>query len=142
MIPVDMLHLDHGKPDAEYGDCMRACVASLFELPPEDVPHFCSKDYVNTWVQCVNEWASKRGYFFTQIETIPLWSLTRNLGDIYLMAGGKSPRGDWGHWVINKLSRDGSHLFHDPHPSRAGLVGEPEDYGVFIRLDNILRLGK
>lgn len=28
-------------PPASYGDCFRVCVASVLDLPAEDVPHFC-----------------------------------------------------------------------------------------------------
>ena len=30
----------HEPENGKYGDCVRACVASLLELEPEDVPHF------------------------------------------------------------------------------------------------------
>jgi len=36
MIPV----LCSTSPDYPYGDCLRACVASVLELPSKDVPHF------------------------------------------------------------------------------------------------------
>lgn len=43
MIPIDMIHLDHGLVDAENGDCMRACMVFLLER--HDVPHFCCKPH-------------------------------------------------------------------------------------------------
>jgi hypothetical protein len=40
MMPVEMI-VDHCPEEGRYGDCFRACVASLMELPAEAVPHFC-----------------------------------------------------------------------------------------------------
>lgn len=50
-----------------------------------------------------------------------------------VMARSKSPRGNWGYWVIVELSRDGYKLIHDTHPSRDGLIGEPEDWGILVK---------
>lgn len=34
----------HEPENGKYGDCVRACIASLLELPAEDVPHFYEDD--------------------------------------------------------------------------------------------------
>lgn len=39
MIPVNC-RIAHEPENGKYGDCVRACVASLMELEPEKVPHF------------------------------------------------------------------------------------------------------
>lgn len=39
MIPVQCM-VKHDPENGKYGDCLRACVASLLELPSENVPHF------------------------------------------------------------------------------------------------------
>lgn len=38
MIPVHC-RVKHDPPNS-YGDCLRACIASLLEMEPDDVPHF------------------------------------------------------------------------------------------------------
>lgn len=39
MIPV-VCQVKHDPEAGTYGDCMRACVASIMELTPDQVPHF------------------------------------------------------------------------------------------------------
>lgn len=41
MTPVESLIKDHNPAEGRYGDCFRACIASLLDLPAEEVPHFC-----------------------------------------------------------------------------------------------------
>lgn len=31
------------EPPSSYGDCLRACIATIMDLPPEQVPHFADK---------------------------------------------------------------------------------------------------
>lgn len=51
----------HNPPES-YGDCIRACVASLLSLSHEDVPHFfhdgCSGEAA---IRRIREWAGPRG---------------------------------------------------------------------------------
>lgn len=42
MTPV-ICQIKHDPPQS-YGDCIRACIASLCDLPPQDVPHFGDHD--------------------------------------------------------------------------------------------------
>ncbi len=134
MTPVDMLHLEHGQPGATPGDCFRCCVASLLDLPASEVPHFCDwpSPSIN-WVPRLAAWLAPRGLLYLPLDGIPDCWLAGDRRPL-VIAGGKSPRGEWGHNVVGELSRAGYRLVHDPHPSRAGLVGEPEDYGLFLRL--------
>ncbi len=43
MIPL-MQRNHHDPANGIYGDCHRAAIASLLELPMDDVPHFCDAD--------------------------------------------------------------------------------------------------
>lgn len=40
MKPVNMISR-HDPDNGSWGDCTRCCVASIFDLPAEAVPHFC-----------------------------------------------------------------------------------------------------
>lgn len=101
---------DPENPDVAYGNCLQACVASLFELEIDEVPRFEG---------------SKQFFDLTR------WLRTRNVGvswmqEIrYFMApyirSGKSPRGNWHHAVIYDMNN----LLHDPHPDGTGI--EPEE---------------
>lgn len=134
MIPVDMIHLKHGQPDAICGDCFRACIASMLEMPSRAVPHFMSIAEKNgtNWVDLLQKFLASRALFYIQVDDVPPWLLTNNVPPLVVTAGGKSPRGDWEHAVVGELSRDGFKMTHDPHPSRDGILGEPMDYGMFL----------
>lgn len=137
MTPVDQLHLHSDEPDAEFGDCFRACVATLLDLPALEVPHFCRRpDPAVQWLKRTQDWLARRGLLYVEVNAVP-WAYLQRPRRPLVIAGGKSPRGAFGHNVVGEISRDGFRLVHDPHPSRAGLVGEPEDYGIFMRLDEL-----
>jgi hypothetical protein len=134
MKPVDMLHLDHGNPGAEYGDCLRCCVASILDLPAASVPHFAGlPDPTVNWTGRLQNFLSARGQYYIEVTDIP-YCWRRKWIRPLVIAGGASPRGKWGHCVVGELSREGYRMIHDPHPSRAGLVGDPEDYGIICTL--------
>ena len=40
------------------GNCFQACVASLLDLPLDDVPHFCD---CNSWPMNFHRWLEDRG---------------------------------------------------------------------------------
>lgn len=110
------------------GDCMRACLASLLELPMEEVPHLRAIQMdTGTWFGAFTTFLKKHGYefqgtfYFNPYRPDGQWSelAKRSLGvDGFFMAGGPSPRGAvGGHAVIiDSLGQ----IVHDPHPSRAG----------------------
>jgi len=89
--------------DESRGDCMRACVASILELDPKDVPHF-AEDWPRSWFA----WERARSLFLMTHDKAPAG---------YSIANGDGPRGVK-HSVIHL---DGK-MVHDPHPSRAGLL--------------------
>jgi hypothetical protein len=113
------------------GNCFATCIAALIGVPVEDVPNFCLED---TWFSDAVNWLFKRGwgtaYFYgddTKGQVPPGACLYSVLPYI---ATGPSPRGDFLHSVIE---RDGK-LFHDPHPSDAGLAGPARDYILIFPL--------
>lgn len=58
MIPVMQEVVGDGKEGRPIGDCLRACVASIFELPIEDVPHFAAAP---SWFGAMHEWLRPMG---------------------------------------------------------------------------------
>ncbi len=105
-------------------DCVRACAASLLELPLEEVPHFVAIGG-SSWRFHFIQWLAQRGFGFLEI---PFERLGRDsiawYGGHYIVSGTspRQPGGPMQHAVVFK---DYS-LAHDPHPSRAGLIGEPK----------------
>lgn len=111
------------------GNCVAACVASALGLRLEQVPNFVEwgralGDVVPSMQAAPEEcsgqawWAMMLGFFAGQ----GVWPITLDTiaaaepGEVVFVSG-KSPRGVM-HQV---LYRDGV-LWHDPHPSRAGVV--------------------
>ncbi len=124
MIPVDQTILatkPNGDNDDDVpGDCYRACIASWLELPIDEVPHFILKE---TWWDDVVAFVRERLPGKTiQNYAPPLFPAYRgDNDDMYAIAVGPSPRGDFMHAVLVHAAT--GELAHDPHPSRAGLAG-------------------
>ena len=93
------------------GDCVRAALASLLELPIDEVPHFLEMgETPELWEIEFLEWLEERG--------ITVWREEGHYAfEGYYLASGPAERGV-SHMVVY---RNGS-LAHDPHPSRTGLT--------------------
>lgn len=115
------------------GNCVAACIATLLELPLSEVPHFI--EFGITWgdsedVKSVSAgnawWAMMLGFLAGKglwVEQLP--DVDSGLPRERLLVAGMSPRGVM-HQVIY---RDGV-LWHDPHPSRGGVLDVREVLAV------------
>lgn len=114
------------------GNCYQVCVACILDLPVEEVPHFYGEtddiDLANANIvkylaaqgcyQIYMDWGYFMGLYQKQLIRLPEGNL--------VILGGKSPRGDFEHAVLGTVNPDGTYtIVHDPHPTDAGLVGEP-----------------
>ena len=102
---------------------MAAAVASVLELDLDDVPNFAAVEG-DGWWRSFTDWLAARGWGVIVLEGHYRWAglaLTR----------GKSPRGTYNHLVVTRAGE----LVHDPHPSGAGLDGNPIDHWVLVPLD-------
>lgn len=124
MKPVDQTRF--GYPG---GNCFAACMASVFEIPLEATPDLAEQDWSNDskWWQLWIDWLAERNCALLLTKPGEGWPHPKG----YALAGGKSPRGDFDHSVV---VLDGK-LVHDPHPSRAGVVGPFTDFTLFYPLD-------
>lgn len=122
MIPVYQTVTNHDPARGFYGDCARACVASIFELKLEDVPHFCEYDngdgaqYLNN----LRSWLRPRGMvplFFSvpedHYEQTCADLVTAEM-DAYHLLGGRA--GEMQHVVVAQQGR----RVHDPYPHPYG----------------------
>jgi hypothetical protein len=118
-----ILH-DPDKPDV-MGNCWQTCIASLLNIPLDEVPHFVQE---NDTYDAVNEatraWARERG-----LELLHLDRSYLKGSPMLCILEGRSPRGV-AHVVIGR----GDETIHDPHPSRDGLSWADAAY-VFVPLD-------
>lgn len=119
MILYDMLVMSD-KNLGTKGDCMRACVATLTQTPPETMPHFVGDPDEPNWVFGLNKWLAQRGLFYVQAPHQRMFWHSR-AGDVYHLLVGKTIRGTQ-HAAVAKNGE----ILHDPHPSRAGFVDAGE----------------
>lgn len=125
---------------ATVGNCYPACFATAMGLELSQVPHFYALDPDDTAAANlrVRTWLVTHGlglaYFYWNDVRAALSAWRYNIGDAVAIFSGKSPRGDYSHAVLGRLTDDGWALVHDPHPSGAGIDGEPESVEIFLRL--------
>lgn len=109
MIPVDQTDTS-----STTGDCLRASVASLFELPIEDVPNFSllsDTEWFKALLDFGNRHAPDSHNFTLRPRKFPVDDTDYG----HVIGCGPSPRGDWWHAVI--LDSETGELVHDPHPT-------------------------
>jgi hypothetical protein len=121
-----MKPVDQTKFGMPAGNCLAACVASVLEMPLADVPAFdgTSRPDDNWWLE-FQDWLHARGMFAVELKLEGRPSICLPERSVYVILTGKSPRGDFAHAVVGRSDGDVFRLAHDPHPSRAGIVGNP-----------------
>lgn len=101
------------------GNCLSACVATLLDIPLGHVPHFIEvgaalngeDDQVAWWAMFLGFMAGKGQW------PVELASVHAADEDEPVFVMGMSPRG-----VCHQVIYVNGELWHDPHPSHAGLV--------------------
>lgn len=130
MTPISQEFL-HAPDLGTFGDCQRACIASLLDLPIAEVPHFLhdgTKDHVE-FNQRINRFLSPLGLMHLETHAFDFkddWK-----PDCYHMIYGPASRG-FRHAVV----AFNGEVIHDPHPSRAGLLEDRRNewtFGFLVR---------
>ena len=124
MKPVDQQVL-HDPDNGKYGDCMRACIASLLELPAEEVPHFFKTGNDNDFDDKLDQYLRWQGYSLLDITYFEFgrYQGIRGETDIHHIISGYTERGTY-HATVGHRGK----VVHDPHPSKAGLSSDKEDW--------------
>jgi hypothetical protein len=130
--PVTQEHpVDLGS--GQRGDCVRAVIASLLDLPPSGVPHFVQvhADGGPNWWEHITGWLHARGLALYMVDpAVPRFA--PRPGEHYWVSG-PSPRGYLGRGVCQVLHaviyRD-EQLAHDPHPDGGGVIEVHERWAV------------
>ena len=94
------------------GNCAEACVASLFNIPLEDVPTFFDKtdpDPAYRYWRNLENFMFSRGYWLQREDCEYVFEGT-------YMVSGPSARG-----CLHMVIYQNGELLHDPHPSRKGV---------------------
>ena len=119
MIPVMQKYLSSEK---EYGDCWRACIASVLECDIEKFPHPLIDEDWDVYYLKVFDVLEKMGYQWVgyTIENVENSVFEAKDTNGYIIAVGKSPRSTeenrWNHAVVWKNG-----IVHDPHPDNTGI---------------------
>ena len=150
MIPVlqtilaDPTRNDGHDAEGRPGNCYQAAIASVLELPLDDVPHFATFD--RDWFKQSAPWFRQRGMIRSFYREQALKDLSWPLhlapgadfwGDrvshiVGALGAGPSPRGPFRHVVV--LDPNTGDMIHDPHPSGAG-VTEIDELELILALD-------
>lgn len=115
-----------GDDTGRSGNCFATAIASILELPLRWVPNFADQygpPKSVWWTECRRWLRSECDIDLVSTDPTPEAFAHYCQGVGFVIGGGPSPRGAWGHVVV--LSPDGE-LAHDPHPSGAGLAGPVE----------------
>jgi hypothetical protein len=104
----------HDDPDGRPGNCLQACIASLLDLPLDDVPHFLLHD---DWTGALEQFLTAHG---RRLHAQPASDHCA-----YGMAWGPSKRG-----VRHAVVWADGRMAHDPHPSHAGLLHVTELFAL------------
>jgi hypothetical protein len=126
------------------GNCFAACIASLLEVPIEEVPIDPSADSWWSTTQC---YLRSKNMFFLEVRldvamAYPLYAMN----NVYCIFTGRSPRKFAGHDVVNHCVvgmidslPDQQVIFtqiHDPHPDNTFLVdGSIWGLGFILKFD-------
>jgi hypothetical protein len=122
MKPVmQTIYSEKGKPAPEFANCFQACVASLLELPLEEVPNFML--FRAKWWEAVVFYFGGLGYDIGYVDIPPPEN-----GEFYIGSIDYSDR-DYCHAVIVK---DGA-VVHDPHPIDGPLEAVTAHYWISNR---------
>lgn len=124
MITIDQTIFEDGK-----GNCLAACVASVLELPIDEVPNFAEMGFFEGLYRWL-EGRNLRPITVRFSEAKHCASAFFEYSDEPLIMWGDSPRFANGghrkmHAVVGAPDGYGLKLIHDPHPSREGLHGHP-----------------
>lgn len=111
MTPIDQTIM-HDPDNGQYGDCQRACFASLLDLSIDDVPHFGKSGDDKLFHDAVDDFLKINNLFELQVAGRPPF---RN--SCYHLIYGLTKRGTR-HAVVGLNGV----IVHDPHPSKSGLL--------------------
>lgn len=109
-----------------WGDCHRAALASLLDLPINDVPHFCDGGPPD-WPERERAWLAGRGMLFllgvvpvvSQSDALRYASLINPQPSQHFILSGASSADGLNHSVVCR----GERVVHDPDPE--ALTGQP-----------------
>lgn len=129
MTPIDQQHSDKGN-----GDCMRACVASILDLPMEAVPHFVKNGNAAMYHSVLKAFMYAHGWKNKDVgrhDGVLRWK-PYHINGYYLASVPSANYEGVYHAVI--IDREGV-VVHDPSPKKQyqgrRLFDDPKSYNYF-----------
>lgn len=136
MIPYDMTVI-HDPDNGRHGDCFRCCIASILQIPPSFVPHFCDYDSEKEdkilWHARLIDFLRPIGLTYLEFNVDPTRAWNFIDIEVYHVISGQSANyAETRHSVVG---RNGVPV-HDPSPTRKFLAGpfsdsSMNDYGMY-----------
>lgn len=113
MKPVDQTKFGKG-----VGNCMMACIASILEIPLEDVPEIELQyaDYIERYYAW-RAWFRSRGFGYLPFDVTEPDADVIMRWDGYTIGSGDNPDG-----ISHAVVCYDEEVVHDPNPSRRGIV--------------------
>ena len=113
----------------DWGDCVAACLRSILDIEiPQEVAQSIALGF-DSFMEASDYLYREHGYKILIVVNSPEYQanyIEMMFEDVFHIMSGPGKRG-CGHCVIGK----GGEIFHDPHPSREGLL-EIERYGFLL----------
>lgn len=132
MIPLKQRHR-HDPANGIWGDCHRACVASILELPLDAVPNFHEPPPGEAWR---SEWAAIRErVFLISCGFVPITCCYHEDMGLEQVLAGAAYYNPGTYWILGGTSRNGTGhsvvclddlIVHDPSLDDSGIVGPME----------------
>jgi len=100
---------------SEDGNCFEACIASILEIPLEEVPDLKECKDVYEWNKTINSWLKTKGLQYMELETkeYPFYFI-----ESYHLIIGHKERGIY-HAVVGL----NGNVVHNPHPNTEFIWG-------------------
>lgn len=112
MTPTDQEFI-HAPENGQYGDCQRAVIASLLDLPITAVPHFLQEaagDPVPYWEK-LQAFVRSHGFVYLNVPARAGLAFYGDEGDVFHEISGPSPRGNGvGHEIVKRSQAKDAHL--------------------------------
>jgi hypothetical protein len=129
VIPIQQEVSGHDPERGFFGDCLRAALASLLELPLSDVPHFAAQTWPDTakFQKNVGEWLATRGFVLIPTTWFDFkLNHFASTGDCYHLILGMCDDG-FGGLVGHAVVGLNGVVVHDPNPEKPVMVDEIKD---------------
>jgi hypothetical protein len=115
MKPVNQ-SIFHDPSNNSFGDCYRACIASILELNIEDVPHFMLEHDWRKRIRNILLFLKKYNYTLYSVDGLTDYTLEGE--NEYFIVSGNSPRNKNNkHAVVGYKGK----IVHDPHPDKTNI---------------------